>query len=47
MDDAINLSVDIPWKIIEMDCKEESNDMEQEVESMAEPPKTLLICKKM
>ena len=41
MVDAIDLSMDIPWMIIEMDIDEESNDIEQDTEPMVEPPKIL------
>ena len=45
VDDAIDLSVDIPWTIEEMDSKEELNDEEQEVKLVGEPLRTLLFCR--
>ena len=47
MFDAIDLSTDIPWTIIEMDDEEESNDMEQGTESMAELTKVLSFYERM
>ena len=47
MFDAVDLSSDIPWTINEKDNEEESNDVEQEVEPMAEATKVLSFCERM
>ena len=39
MFEAVDLSKDIPWTIIEVDDEEEPNDVEQEAESKVEIPK--------
>ena len=41
MFEAVDLSKDIPWMIIEVDNEEESNDMEQEAKPKVEIPKVL------
>ena len=45
--DIIDLSADIVWTPIEIDGEEESNDKEQEVKDVADPPRTLSFCKTM
>ena len=45
--DAVDLNTDIPWTIIEMDDKEESNNMEQGAKLMAELTKVLSFCERM
>ena len=47
MFDAVDLSTDIPWTIIEVDNEEESNDLKQEAEPMVEIPKVFLFCERM
>ena len=47
MFEAVNLSKDIPWTIIEMDDEEESNDVEQEAKPKVEIPKVLSFCVRM
>ena len=47
MFDAVDLSIDIPWTIIEMDDEEELKDVEQGTEPMAELTKALLFSKRM
>ena len=47
MFEAVDLSIDIPWTITEMDNEEESNDVEQEAEPKVEIPKVLLFHEKM
>ena len=42
MDDAVKLSGDFPWTIIKVNGHYESNDIEQEVELVAQTPKILL-----
>ena len=42
VDDVIDLSADIAWIQIKMDDEEESNDKEQEVKDVADPPRILL-----
>ena len=47
MVDGIDLSINIPWKIIEMDYEKKPNDVEQEANTMAKPPKILSFHEKM
>ena len=47
MFDAVDLSSDIPWTIIEMDDEEESNDVEQETEPVAEATKVFSFRERM
>ena len=47
MFDAIDLSTDIPRTITKMDNEEESNDVEQGVEPMAELTKIFSFCERM
>ena len=47
MFDAVDLSIDISWTIIEMDVEEESKDMEQGTEPMAELTKALSFFERM
>ena len=47
VEDVIDLSVDFAWTSIEMDDEEESNGEEQEVEDVADLPRTLSFCEKM
>ena len=45
--DAVDLSTDIPWMITEVDDEEESNDVEEGDEPMAELTKVLSFCERM
>ena len=47
MFDAVDLSIDIPWTITEMDDGEELKDVEQRTEPMAMLTKDLLFCERM
>ena len=47
MFDAVNLSMDIPWTITEMDDEKESNNVEQGAEPMAELTKVLSFRERM
>ena len=47
MFNVVDLSMNIPWMITEMDNEEEPNDVEQEVEPMTELTKVLLFCERM
>ena len=47
MFDAVDLSLDIPWTITETNDEEESNDVEQEAEPMAEKTKVLSFRERM
>ena len=47
MFDAVDLSTDILWAITEIDDKEESKDVEQGIEPMAELTKVLLFSERM
>ena len=47
VNDAIDLSTDIPSTTMEMHGKEESNNDNKDMKLVVEPSKTLLFCKKM
>ena len=47
MFDAVDLSTDIPWTITKMDDEEESKDVEQGTEPMAELTKALSFSERM
>ena len=47
VNNALDLSVDIPWMIVKMNGEEESNNMEQEIELITKHLKNLSFCEKM
>ena len=47
MFEAVDLSKDIPWTIVEINNEEESNDVEEEAEPKVEIPKVLSFCESM
>ena len=47
MFDVVDLSLDIPWMLTDMDNDEESNDVEQGIEPMAELTEVLSFCERM
>ena len=47
MFDAVDVSTNILWTITKMDNEEESNNVKQEMELVAELPKVLLYCERM
>ena len=41
MNDAIDLSINIPWTTMEMNGEDKTNDVEKDVKPVEEPSKTL------